>query len=192
MIDSDRSDAAGSGEGRGRTRPFLRLAQGVIDLLEWSGKLIAAGTLSVLFVALLTNVILRYGAGKGIPWAYEIHAILLPWLVAGGIVIATARSRNIAITLLPELAGARVRRAFMLFVEAAIIVISISVLWSSQPILRASTFQTLSTLGVKAIWGYSSMVYSFGAMAIIAALDIVLLLGGKSVMDDDPAHASLS
>jgi len=178
--------------GEGRQRPFLGLAQGAITALEWSGMGIAAGTLGFMFLALLVNVILRYTVGSGIPWAYEVHALLLPWLVAGGIVIAAARSRNIAITLLPEMVGPRLERHVMLAVEIAIVVIAVGVLWSSQPILKASTFQTLSTLGIKQIWGYSSMIYSFGAMALIAALNIVLILSGRSVLDSDPAHASLS
>ncbi|WP_141693219.1 TRAP transporter small permease [Thioclava sp. SK-1] len=182
----------GSSNAKGRQRPFLSLARGAIALLEWSGKLIAAAALVTLFIALLINVLLRYTMGTGLPWAYEVHAVLLPWLVAGGIVIASARARNIAITLLPEMTGAGTRRMLILFIEVAIVVISLSVLWSSQPILRASTFQTLSTLGVKAIWGYSSMVYAFAAMAVIAVLDIVLVLGGLSLGDTDPAHASLS
>ena len=178
--------------GEARPRAFPGLAQGVISTLEWSGKIIAAATLGVTFLALLVNVILRYAAGSGIPWSYEIHAILLPWLVAGGIVVAAARRRNIAITLLPELTGPGTQRMVMLVVEALIVVIAIGVLWSSQPILKASTFQTLSTLGIKQIWGYSSLVYSFGAMAVIAALRILQILGGQSAFESDPANTSLS
>lgn len=104
--------------GAARPRAFPGLAQGVISTLEWSGKIIAAATLGVTFLALLVNVILRYTAGSGIPWSYEIHAILLPWLVAGGIVVAAARRRNIAITLLPEMTGPVTQRLVMLVVGA--------------------------------------------------------------------------
>jgi TRAP-type C4-dicarboxylate transport system permease small subunit len=179
-------------EGKGRLGPFLALARGVIAAFEWSGKIIAAATLGFMFVALLVNVILRYAVGSGIPWAYEIHALLLPWLVAGGIVIAAARSRNIAITLLPEMLGSRLQRLLLLSVEIAIVVIAASVLSSSQPILKASTFQTLSTLGIKQVWGYSSMVYAFASMIVIAALTTLQVLGGSDPLDHDPAHASLS
>jgi TRAP-type C4-dicarboxylate transport system permease small subunit len=71
-------------------------------------------------------------------------------------------------------------------------VIAASVLWSSQPILKASTFQTLSTLGIKQVWGYSSMVYAFASMIVIAALTTLQVLGGSDPLDHDPAHASLS
>ena len=183
---------AATSEREGRARPFLRLARWVTSLLDGSGRIIAAACLAAMFVALLVNVVLRYLFGPGIAWAYEIHALLLPWLVAGGIVIAAAKGRNIAITLLPDMLGRRGQQLVMIVVQVAIVVISISVLWSSQPILKASTFQTLSTLGIKQVWGYSSLVYAFAAMAVIAVVDILRLLAGADVMDHDPGHASLS
>ncbi|MEO3432392.1 TRAP transporter small permease subunit [Inquilinus sp. CAU 1745] len=145
-----------------------------------------------MFVALLLNVILRYAFGAGITWAYEIHALLLPWLVGGGIVIAAARGRNIAINLLPNFLRERARLRLLLVIELAILAICISVLWSSQPILKAAQFQNLSTLGIKQIWGYASLIYAFAGMALIAIADILILLSGGNIGDDDPSHASLS
>ena len=178
--------------GKGRQRPFLGRLAGISVLLDWSGRIVASACFGFLFVALLVNVILRYAFGSGIAWAYEIHALLLPWLVGAGIVIAAARGRNIAIALLPEMLKPQARRYLLLAVHAAVLVICISVLWSSQPILKAAQFQTLSTLGIKQIWGYASLIYAFAAMAVIAAVDILRVLGGADVMDHDPGHASLS
>jgi TRAP-type C4-dicarboxylate transport system permease small subunit len=178
--------------GKGLKSPFLSLARGVTNLLDWSGRIIVAACLASMFVALLVNVTLRYAFGSGIPWASEIHAILLPWLVAGGLVIASARGRNIAITLLSDLLSGRSLLTLNLFIQVIILIVAISVLWSSQPILKASQFQTLSTLGVKQVWGYSSLVYAFAAMAIIAAFNILRTLFGEGIADHDPEHASLS
>lgn len=178
--------------GKGQNSPFLSLARGATNVLDWSGRIIVAACLASMFVALLVNVILRYALGSGIPWASEIHAILLPWLVAGGLVIASARGRNIAITLLSDLLKGRALLGLNLIIQAIILIIAISVLWSSQPILKASQFQTLSTLGIKQVWGYSSLVYAFAAMAIIAALNLFRALSGEDVANHDPQHASLS
>jgi TRAP-type transport system small permease protein len=145
-----------------------------------------------MFVALLVNVVLRYAFGTGIPWAYEIHAILLPWLVAGGLVIAAAHGRNIAITLLPDMLPLPVRRWFMIGVQLAILAISVAVVWTSQPVLRASQFQTLSTLGVKQIWGYSSLVFGFAGMAVIAGMDVVRLLARDPLAMHEDVPRSLS
>ena len=176
----------------GRSRPLLRWVQGPIVLLDWSGQVIAALTLAFMFCALLVNVILRYVLNSGLPWASEIHAVLLPWMVAGGVVIAAARGRNIAITLLPDLMGAQGRRWLFVVVNLMILVIAASVLWSSQPILKAAQVQRLSTLGIKQIWGYSSLIYAFGGMAVIALLDMLRVLLERDVSPGDPTRTSLS
>lgn len=179
--------------GQGGVTPLiLRAGSGLAWLIEGSGKVIAVACLVFMFGALLVNVILRYAFSSGIPWAYEIHAVLLPWLVAGGVVIAAANSANIAITLLPGMLGPRGARALLGVVQVAILVISLSVLLSSQPILRASQFQTLSTLGIRQVWGYASLVYAFGGMALIAALDLLRVVLGGLTWDRDPAANSLS
>ncbi|WP_116134683.1 TRAP transporter small permease [Tropicimonas sp. IMCC34043] len=179
-------------DGKGPPRPFLSRIAGISTLLDWSGRIISATSLAIMFVALLVNVILRYAFGSGIAWAYEIHSVLLPWLVSGGIVIAAAQGRNISITLLPDLLPPAGRRAMLLAVNVVILAIALSVLQSSPPILKASTFQTLSTLGIKQVWGYSSLIYAFAAMAIIATVNIVLVLRGEVDFESNPEHASLS
>ncbi|MGO4916414.1 TRAP transporter small permease [Pseudogemmobacter sp. W21_MBD1_M6] len=178
--------------GKGRQRLFLDAVAVAMSVFEWSGKIISVATLGIMFFALFANVVLRYAFGSGLAWAYEIHAVLLPWLVAGGIVIAATRSRNIAISLLPDMVQPGTRRVLFLAVQIAILVIAVSVLWSSQPILKASQFQKLSTLGIKQIWGYSSLVYAFGAMAVIAALETIRTVLSGPRQGTDPAHGSLS
>ena len=164
--------------GKGPLGPFLALAQGLLLLLDWSGRIIAVGCLASMFVLLFMNVVMRYALGDGIPWAYEIHALLLPWLVAGGVVVAAARGRNIAITILPSLLGPERTRILMILISLILFAICLSVLWSSQPILKAAQFQSLATLGIKQVWGYSSLVYAFGGMAVIALLDALRASAG--------------
>ncbi|RYH07708.1 TRAP transporter small permease [Tropicimonas sp. IMCC6043] len=179
-------------DGEGRQRPFLAWVTGISSLLDWSGRIIAAICLGFIFVTLLTNVTLRYAFGSGIAWAYEIHALLLPWLVGGGIVIAAARGRNIAITLMPDLLSQNARRILSLAINVVILVISVEVLRSSTPILNASKFQTLSTLGVKQYWGYLSLFYAFAGMAVIAVVDIIRTFAGEDLHATDYETTSLS
>ncbi|MFN4131163.1 MAG: TRAP transporter small permease [Paracoccaceae bacterium] len=176
----------------GASPPVLRAVGGVATAVEFSGKVIAVACLAFMFVALLTNVILRYFFAGGIPWAYEIHAVLMPWLVAGGVVIAAANGANIAITLLPGMLNSRGAQILLVVVQVLILIISVAVLVSSQPILMASKFQRLSTLGITQVWGYASLVYAFGGMALLAAIDILRVILGGQTWDRDPASNSLS
>ena len=151
--------------------PFLSLCRSLTAALDWSGRIIAVACLAVMFVLLFTNVVLRYALGDGIPWAYEIHAILLPWLVAGGVVIAAAQGRNIAITLLPDVISPATQRWLMVLVSLIVLWICVAVVWTGQPTFRAAKFQSLATLGLKQVWGYASLIYGFGAMGAIALMD---------------------
>ncbi|MGD9784064.1 MAG: TRAP transporter small permease [Hyphomicrobiaceae bacterium] len=178
--------------GKGRQGPFLRGICAISNALDWAGQIIGVSCLAFMFVALLVNVVLRYAFGSGIAWAYEIHALVLPWLVAAGVVIAAARSRNIAITLLPFALSGRGRLALLFAIHVLMLIISVAVLWSSQPILRAAQYQSLSTLGIKQIWGYASLVFAFSGTAVIAAIDAIRVLYGVDTLDSDPEHASLS
>ena len=168
--------------GRGQVSPLLTLTTRVETAFDLTGRTIGAACLTVLFAALLVNVVLRYLFGSGMAWAYEIHALLLPWLVAAGIVSAAARHRNITITILPDLVSARTRAVLAIVVHGMILAICLGILWTMQPILKASQFQRLSTLGITQIWGYSSLVFAFGSMALISALNILQTALGADVL----------
>ena len=171
---SGRADE-GLPETRGGGHGGPAILDGAIDVIDWIGRLICAVTLATLFVALLINVVLRYVFDSGITWVYELHAILLPWLVAGGVIIAAARGRHIAVTLLPDALAPRARTAAFGLVDLILLVIAISVIWSSQPILKASQYQTLSSINITQIWGYASIIAAFGGIALIAFLDFLRL-----------------
>ncbi|MEC5292425.1 TRAP transporter small permease [Aurantimonas sp. C2-6-R+9] len=164
----------------------------IIGVIHFLGCLACAVTLAFMFAALLTNVVLRYAFGSGITWAYEIHALLLPWLVAGGVIIAAARGRHIAVTLLPAMLQDKSRLAVLLAINLITLAIAASVVYTSRPILNASQFQSYSSLGIKQVWGYASIVVAFGGIALIAALDTIRLMMNGAAGLPDPSLNSLS
>ncbi|MDO5630214.1 MAG: TRAP transporter small permease subunit [Paracoccus sp. (in: a-proteobacteria)] len=172
----------------GRVAPAI--LRGIISALDLSGRLICVVTLVVLFLGLLANVVLRYVYGQGLGWAYEIHAILLPWMIAGGVVIATVYSRNIAITILPDLLTPERQRLLFIIVSALTLLISVFVVWSAFPIIRAAQYQRISALGgISQWWGYASLIYGFGSMAVICACDIIAALMGRVLRNVETASS---
>ncbi|EPX83447.1 TRAP transporter small permease [Salipiger mucosus] len=155
--------------------------------LDISARVIAVAAMAIMFTLLLMNVVLRYIFTTGIPMAYEVHAVLLPWLVAGGLVVASAKNCNIAVTLLPDLVPTAMRRLILIMVQALMLLIAVSILWSGQPILRASTFQSLSTLGIKQVWGYASLPYSFACVSVIATCDLLRLILRDETLEESLA-----
>lgn len=167
--------------GTGAESPVLRLADGFLARLAQLHAFGATLCLSVMFVLLATNVLLRYLFASGIAWAYEIHALLLPWVVACGMVLAACEGRHVAIRLLLDrLAPAAARRLAML-VQALVLAASLPVLWASPPVLRAASFQSLSTLGITQVWGYAALVWAFAALALVALVEMLRLALGATV-----------
>lgn len=179
-----------AGVNKGGGRPAPAILRGIVELLAMSGQLVCVVTLVVLFVGLLANVILRYAFGAGLDWAYDIHAILLPWMIAGGLVLGTIYNRNIAITILPDILSPRRRERLFLLVSLLTLVISVVVVWSSLPILRASQYQRITALGgISQFWGYASLVYGFGSVAIICICDLLAGMTGRPLRGTDVASS---
>lgn len=163
----------------GAVAPVLRF----LDLsILWLARLNALGAalaLGVMFILLVTNVVLRYLFARGIAWAYEIHVVLLPWVIACGMVLAACEGRHVAIRVLVERLGARGGRILAVGVHGCVLAICLLVLWASPPVLRAASLQRLATLGITQLWGYAGLVWAFAAIALTSGLAIVRLLAGS-------------
>lgn len=185
----DTRHTKGSGLGRSLMRP-LRIVE---RTLEASGAAVIFVTLTFTFFALLVNVVLRYAFGSGLAWAYEIHAVLFPWLVAGGIGIASLRGWHISVDVLIGIMPDPLKRLVAILVSVAVLVIAVTVIQTSAPIIRASKFQRLSEIPVSQYWGYISLYYAFGVMAVAAVIEILRqLFAGPQDDSTDPAQQSYS
>ena len=172
-------------DGGGFVRPLITVLNGIDRVIEASGAAIIFSTLLTTFLALLVNVFLRYAMGDGLAWAYEIHAILFPWLVAGGIAVASVRARHIAVDVLVGALPKPVRHVFAIVVAVLTCAIAVTVVYTSQPIVNASKFQRLSEIPVSQYWGYISLYYAFSCMALNAAGNVVrLIFVGQNQSDD--------
>lgn len=172
------------------------LARGLIEKLaaaiNLSGAAVVVVTLVTMFAAILLNVILRYFFGSGITWAYEIPAILFPWCVAGGMVMAAAQGRNIAVDIIARILPDPLRRTLVIAINLSVGVISAGVVYYSMPIIKASQFSRLAETGIPQIYGYSSLVYSFSMIAVIGLLTVCDYLLGRRLDGNDPTATNYS
>ena len=160
---------------------MIGICKKITSILDLTGVVIVCATLVSMFAALLVNVFLRYLFEEGITWAYEMHQILLPWLVAGGAVMASARGANIAVTVIVDAVPEIVRRSIVMAVYATTAVIGFVVAYSSMPIVRAAKFSRLPETHIPQMYGYISILYAFYAIAIISTLYCIrTALGEKS------------
>ena len=166
----------------GPSGPVDRALKAAKNVIFWGGATIFSATLVAMFAGLLVNVLLRYLFSQGIPWAYEITLILFPWTVGGGLVIAACMARNIQVGLVVMLVPPAVRRGFGLAVHGVVAVVSVGVVWTSEPILNASKFMKLAETGVSQFYGMLGLVVAFGLLAVVSLIDVLQILRGAGYL----------
>ncbi|MEE2763262.1 MAG: TRAP transporter small permease subunit [Pseudomonadota bacterium] len=164
----------------------------VAVFINLSGSLVVVLTLTAMFGAILLNVILRYFFGSGITWAYEIPAILFPWCVAGGMVMAAAQGRNISVDMMAGLLSVPLRRVLAIAVNLFVALVSAGVVYYSMPIIKASQYSRLAETGISQIYGYSSLVYAFSMVSVIGVLTAMDYLLGRRADAQDPTASNYS
>ena len=170
----------------------IRSLQLLNNVVSWTGIVIVVATITSMFLALFTNVVLRYVFGNGIAWAYEIHNILFPWLVAGGAVMASAKGSNIAVMAVVGILPEFLRRLVSIVVHAFVAVLCVGVVYTSMPIVKAAKFSRLAETGIPQMYGYWSLLYAFSAIAIISLFFTIRLILGEKAETVDPAAANFS
>lgn len=159
------TDADGT-KGVGPQGPIPALVNAVDKAAIWSAAAIVVGTLTVLFLAIFTNVVLRYTFRVGITWAYEIPVVLFPWMVVAGAVLAAQKSQHIAVQLIVFMLPKRLRKAFLIAGHLLIFVMCVLVAKSGLPMIDAARDSHLVVTGISEAWGYTSLVYGYIMMAV--------------------------
>lgn len=157
-------------------------------IIHLSGAAIVVVTLVAMFGAVLSNVFLRYVFGSGLTWAYELPAILFPWSVAGGLVMASAQGRNITVDMLALALPDGLRRALAIAVNLFVSFTSAAVAYYSMPVIEASRFSRLAETGIPQIYGYSSLLYAFSMIAVLGLMaSLEYALGHRACVHEPTA-----
>lgn len=162
------------------------------SIINLSGAAVVVVTLVAMFAVILLNVILRYFAGSGITWAYEIPAILFPWSIAGGLVMASAQGRHIAVDVIAGVLPTSLRRILAVAINLFVSAVSVGVVYSSIPIIKASQFSRLAETGIPQIYGYSSLLYAFSMIAVLGLVAVVEYALGYRAYANEPTATNYS
>jgi TRAP-type transport system small permease protein len=140
-------------------RVVVRLCQAVLWI-----------SMSIIFVILTINTVMRYGGGRSLQWANEVPELLFPWLVMAGVVLAAVRGAHITTSFLMESLSVSVRRYVAIL--GSILVTGL------YGILFVATWRLLSIvhdehspiLGVPGSVTYGCVMVGLGFLAMLAAL----------------------
>lgn len=67
-------------------------------------------SMSVIFVILVANTVLRYATGASLQWANEVPELLFPWLVMSGVVLAANQGAHITTSFFMDTVSEQARR----------------------------------------------------------------------------------
>ncbi len=177
-------------ESAGPGGPALRL----IDRLEAAIALVSKGILVVitvvLFGAIFMNVVLRYAFSSGVAGAYELPAILFPWLVICGAVLAAQRGQHIAVDLILRIAGPGLRRAIRALIDLLIAAMSLVVVQAGWVMMVSSWDSHLAETGISEGWGYMALLYGYAAIGLTALIGLCRTLLAPEAAAQPPAGAA--
>lgn len=143
----------------------------------------------IFFVSItFAQVVLRYGFANSIAWIDELSRYAFIWLVFLAAAIMARHGAHIAIDLVEELAGPRLRRALLVLADASLIAFAAIVGIGGWRLMQVNWTTTSPASGIPIAW-VQAVMPAFGVLmavfAIAHLLDIVR--GGPTESGADPA-----
>jgi TRAP-type transport system small permease protein len=140
-------------------RLIVRLCQAVLWI-----------SMSVIFVILSINTVMRYGGGKSLQWANEVPELLFPWLVMAGVVLAAVRGAHITTSFLMESLSVSVRRYVAILGSVLVTGLYATLFVATWRLLDIVHDERSPILGVPGSITYGCVMVGLGLLAILAVL----------------------
>lgn len=153
--------------------PALTLANAIGRVLDAVAVLLATGSVVVIFVALMAEVVVRYLTSAGLGWPNEIPNLLFPWLVMGGIVIGANRGNHIAAEFIRSQLGKEQLRKLLMGLHLLVAVVFAYLAYLSMGVIGITRAQVFPITGLGQAWAYASMLFGFGGIALASLLNVV-------------------
>ncbi|MGY0194229.1 TRAP transporter small permease [Leptothrix sp. BB-4] len=123
-------------------------------------------TLTLTFLILSINVVLRYASGSSLAWASELPELLFPWMIMSGVVLATQHGSHIAVVILTQrLQGSRrwLLAAGSLLVAALYLGLS----WAAVPLMEIAADERSPILQVPGSITVGCLLAGFVLLAVV-------------------------
>ena len=179
---NEEKETAGSA---GLSGSALRLVGQLEAAIATLSKAVLVVMTLVLFGAIFMNVVLRYAFSSGVAGAYELPAILFPWLVISGAVLAAQRGQHIAVDLILRVDHAGLRRAVRLLIDLLIAAMALVVVQAGWLMMLNSWSSHLAETGLSEGWGYMALVYGYSAIGLTALISLCRTLCEPVIASDD-------
>lgn len=122
---------------------------------------------------LVVNVFVRYVMEGSVEAASELPALLFPWFVMGGVVLAAVRSNHVAMQLTMHMLPAPGRRVLSLFIHGLSAVVFAILAWHSVENTLIAHDELSTILHVPGSIGYAALTVAFMLLAVCAVTAFV-------------------
>ena len=146
----------------------MGLVRGITHVLE---TLTLVG-MSVVFVTIVVEVVLRYGFGSSLIFTEELTRYTMIWVAFLGGVVALRDGAHVATGGIGNRFGPRVRNLASLVADALTVLFLLTLTWASIQTLPNQRDQLTTTLHVSIFWFYL-------ALPVGAVLMVVVVIGRR-------------
>ncbi len=129
-------------------------------------------TFAVLVVGTFTQVVCRYVLDFSFPWVDELARYCLVWMVFIGMVVALVRGQHVTVDLLLDRYSARLLPLALSFIDLAVAVLFIVLLYGGLLLMQLTAGQTTSGMGMPKYMVYAAIPLGAILMLIELALRI--------------------
>lgn len=150
-------------------------ASGLASLVKWVDSaitaistVVAVAALTIMFLSLMSEVVVRYFTNQGLGWPTEMPNLLFPWLVMGGIVLGAQRGQHIAVTAIQGKLGTTGNRVLLSAHQVLIAVVFFYLAWVGMDVVEITGSETYPVTGITAKWAYLSMIAGFVGIGLTA------------------------
>jgi TRAP-type C4-dicarboxylate transport system permease small subunit len=150
-------------------------------------RMILTGSLIVMAVVLIAQVIMRYFLRSPFVWSEELARYILVWCAVLGVSLAVRESRNISVDFLPTIFGPASIRFFSILAHLGVLAFSIVMVTASVPLIQrlAAIGQLSPALGIPMWMVYASVPVGFGLAAARTVQALVMEFRSPSVRDSE-------
>ena len=159
----------------------MNLVNGVDRVIEVISMIIAVFTITVMFISLMAEVVVRYITNQGMGWPTEMPNLLFPWLMMSGIVLAAQLGKHIAVETIKSFLSKNVNRVVMMVLQLLVIATFFYLAWVGLFVIEITGSERYPVTGISAKWAYMSVIVGFAALGITGITTFFRLL-----FADDP------
>jgi TRAP-type C4-dicarboxylate transport system permease small subunit len=154
----------------------MNLVNGVDRVIEVISMIIAVFTITVMFISLMAEVVVRYITNQGMGWPTEMPNLLFPWLMMSGIVLAAQLGKHIAVETIKSFLSKNVNRVVMMVLQLLVIATFFYLAWVGLFVIEITGSELYPVTGVSAKWAYMSIIVGFTALGVTGITTFLRLL----------------